>query len=109
MPFSKENNRQRPRGHFFWKVGSYFHTQKGYINIDLMIYWVENILNPYVNMVRLILGENLRYLLIGDGLKAYFHSKIDQSFQENGNIKVIPLPLHSSHISQMLDSTPFVP
>ena len=74
-----------------------------------MVYWVENILHPYVNIVRSIYGKDLRCVLIGDGLKAHFHENIEKPFENIGNLTTIPLPPHSSHISQMLDATVFSP
>ena len=79
------------------------------MNIESMLYWVENVLHPYVDIVRSIYGEDLRCVLIGDGLKAHFHEDIEKSFEEIGNLTTIPLPPHSSHISQMLDATVFSP
>ena len=94
---------------FFWRWGRYFPTPKGYMNIESMLYWVENVLHPYANIVGSIYGEDLRCVLIGDGLKAHFHEDIEKSFEEIGNLTTIPLPPHSSHISQMLDATVFSP
>ncbi|KAK8900254.1 hypothetical protein M9Y10_002577 [Tritrichomonas musculus] len=72
-----------------------------------MIFWVENILAPHVAIVRAVFGAESRCVLIGDGCKAHFSEKVDECFNKIGNVKVIPLPAHSSHLTQMLDSSAF--
>lgn len=88
---------------FFFRRANYFSTPKGYMTIESTIFWVENNLAPYVKCVRDMLGENLRCVVIADGLSSHFHERIQPSLECIGNIEMIPLPAHSSHIAQMLD------
>ena len=74
---------------------------------DCMVFWVDYILAPYVDMVRSILGSDLRCVVIVDSCTAHFNGKVEDSFNKIGNIKVIPLPAHSRHLSQILDSSCF--
>ena len=75
---------------------------------ESMCYWIDAILAPYIEMVKTVLeDENLKCVIIGDGLKAHFNEKVDESFSKIGGITTIPLPSHSSHLSQMLDCSVF--
>lgn len=73
------------------------------MNADSTIFWLENNLGPYVKCVRDLLGENLHCVVIADGLSAHFHERVQPYLENIGNIKMIPIPAHSSHIAQMLD------
>ena len=77
------------------------------MTIQSMQFLINNNLSPYVNSVRTLLKENLKCVPICDGLKAHLHDIIFEELSKIGNIKVIPLPSHSSHISQMLDISLF--
>ena len=77
------------------------------MTIQSMLFWINNNLSPYVNSVRTLLKENLKCVLICDGLKAHLHVIIFEELSKIGIIKVISLPSHSSHISQMLDISVF--
>ena len=92
---------------FFYRRGNYFPTPKGYMNIDSTIFWIENNLKPYVEFVRAFFNQNLRCVVIADGLSSHFHDNVKPSLEKIGNIKMIPLPAHSSHISQVLDVSIF--
>ena len=92
---------------FFHRRGNYFTTAKGYMNIDSTLFWIENNLKPYVEFVRAFFNQNLRCVVIADGLSSHFHDNVKPSLEKIGNIKMIPLPAHSSHISQVLDVSIF--
>ena len=92
---------------FFEHWGSHFYTPKGYMNIDAMVFWVQNHLAPYVRHIRSIIGENSPCVIIADGCTSHFHQRVMDALNQIGNINVIPLPPHSSHLSQMLDASIF--
>ena len=71
------------------------------------VYWVRNNLAPYVQNVRSIIGQDQRCVVIADGLKAHLHPLVIEELNKIGNITLIPLPSHSSHITQMLDVSVF--
>ncbi|OHT02588.1 hypothetical protein TRFO_06987 [Tritrichomonas foetus] len=92
---------------FFFRWGSYYSTPKGYMNIESMLYWVNTILKPYIASVRTVIGQEKPCYIIADGFKSHFHSNVIQALNEIGYIHLIPLPAHSSHITQMLDVSYF--
>lgn len=92
---------------FFLRRGTYCSTRKGYMSIPSMLFWIKYNLAPYVKCVREILNENLRCVVICDGLKSHFHEFINDELSKIGNIQFIKLPSHSSHITQMLDISAF--
>ena len=92
---------------FFLRRANYFSTPKGYATIQSTLYWVENNLKPYVEMVRSLIGEDQRCVIITDGLSAHFNEIVMEAINKIGNITVIPIPSHSSHLTQMLDVTIF--
>lgn len=94
-------------GTFFNRWGSYRCTPKGYINQDSMLYWVKNHLAPYVAAVRNQIGQNQYCAIIADGCSCHMTSQVQQALNEIGNIEIIFLPPHSSHITQMLDAVVF--
>ena len=49
----------------------------------------------------------MKCVLIIDGWSSHFTDEVIDAFDEIGNIKLIPLPPHSSHMLQMLDTTLF--
>ena len=92
---------------FFVRHATYFNTKKGYMTIPSMLFWIENNLSPYVKCIREIFNENLKCVVICDGLKSHFHDLVNDALDKIGNISMIKLPSHSSHISQMLDISAF--
>ena len=84
---------------FYYRWGELFTTPKGYMTQDSILFWVENILAPHVAMVRAVFGAESRCVLIGDGCKAHFSEKVDECFKKIGNVKVVPLPAHLSHLT----------
>ncbi len=92
---------------FFLRRANYYYTSKGYANTDSTVFWIENNLEPYVQFVRKIIGEELRCVVIADGLKAHFNERAIEALNHIGNIQIIAIPPHSSHITQVLDLTIF--
>lgn len=92
---------------FFERWSDIYHTPKGYMTTSSMIYWIQNILWPYVEAVRKILNEDLECVVIADGLKSHFNDDAEEAIKQIGNTRLIPLPAHSSHLTQMLDSSCF--
>ena len=83
---------------FLW-----FKTKKGYLNEAAMIYWIEQVLLPYVNhMKHFFPPDSVRPLLIFDGLKAHLTENVTRMFSEN-SIDILTLPPHASHLLQCLD------
>lgn len=92
---------------FFYAWGDLCTTPKGYMTTFSMIFWIRNILKPYVEFFRKAADENLKCVLIIDGCTSHFTDEVIDAFDEIGNIKLILLPPHSSHLLQMLDATLF--
>lgn len=90
---------------FFHRRATYFQTRKGYMTIESTVFWVRNNLGPYVDYVRKLLGSDLRCVVICDGLSSHFNPLVQEALDQIGNIKMIPIPAHSSHLSQVLDLT----
>lgn len=78
-------------------------TKKGYLNEEAMIFWVNKVLLPYINHTQqYFTGQEIRPLLIFDGLKAHLTDQVKSIFEQN-NIDILTLPPHSSHLLQCLD------
>ena len=92
---------------FFLRQANHFTTEKGYQTIQSTLYWVKNNLAPYINCVRSIIGQDQRCVIIADGLTSHFNELVLEAIEEIGNTIMIPLPAHSSHITQMLDVSIF--
>ena len=92
---------------FFFRWGSYFQTRKGYMTQQSMVYWVRNILAPYVRMIRENTDGPKHCVIICDGCSSHFGEDVQKEFEEIGEIKIIFIPPHSSHITQMLDAALF--
>ena len=89
---------------FLPRFTDYFATKKGYMTIDAMIYWVRNILAPYVLSVRQSIGNPEHPLvLIMDGLNQHFDDSVKEEFEKLSPYIIIPLQAHSSHITQPCD------
>ena len=88
---------------FFLRQANHFTTEKGYQTIQSTLYWVKNNLAPYINCVRSIIGQDQRCVIIADGITSHFNELGLEAIEEIGNTIMIPLPMHSSHITQMLD------
>lgn len=91
----------------FLRSCNYFQTEKGYMTILSTVFWVRNNLAPYVEYVRSIIGKDEKCVIIADGLKTHFHQIVMEELEKIGNISLILLPPHSSHLAQVLDLTVF--
>ena len=94
-------------GTFFESWASYYCTPKGYMTQLSMLFWLKEIVSPYVKSVREHLGNDAKCVIIADGCSAHSSPEINSYLSEIGNIEFIFLPPHSSHITQMLDATIF--
>ena len=92
---------------FYYAWGDLCITPKGYMTTFSMVFWIRNILKPFVEFFRNATNENLKCVLIIDGCTSHFTDEVITAFDEIGNVKLIPLPPHSSHLLQMLDATLF--
>ena len=91
----------------FLRSCNYYCTKKGYMTILSTVYWVRNNLSPYVQLVRSKIGLDQKCVIIADGLKAHLHQIVMEELDKIGNVTLIPLPSHSSHLTQMLDVSVF--
>ena len=92
---------------FFFKWGSYAYTSKGYMTQEVLIQWIENNLAPYVYSIRQCIHGANKCVVIADGCTSHYGNEIKDALEKIGNIRIIYLPPHSSHISQMLDASLF--
>ena len=92
---------------FFFRWGSYVSTKKGYMTEQSMLFWINNILAPYVNYIRSTTNGPKHCVVICDGCSSHYSIEIQKALDLIGSIKFIFLPPHSSHLSQMLDATLF--
>ena len=92
---------------FFRRWSELYQTKKGYMTKDSMVYWVKHILAPYVDIVRSIFGQENKCVVIADGCTSHFHEDVLNALEEIGNIRMIALPPHYSHLTQMLDCSVF--
>ena len=73
-----------------------------------MVYWVRNILTPYVVSIRQSIGNPEHPLvLIMDGLNQHFDESVKAEFENLSPFIIIPLPAHSSHLTQPCDGCIF--
>ncbi|KAK8898616.1 hypothetical protein M9Y10_000908 [Tritrichomonas musculus] len=72
-----------------------------------MLFWLKEIVSPYVKSVRDQLKTRAKCVIIVDKCSAHSSPEIDHFLNEIGSIEFIFIPPHSSHISQMLDATIF--
>ena len=93
---------------FIPKFADFFRTPKGYQTQSSMLYWIQNILHPYVQQIRDEIGQQSHpVVLIMDGLGAHFNEEITQELDKLSPITIVPLPAHSSHITQPCDGCLF--
>ena len=88
---------------FFGRCGHFYRKQKRDMAINSMSYRIDNILNPYVN----IIWSFFKHIGIEMDLILIFILQSNGHFKKIGIIITIHLLPHSSHISQMLDATTF--
>lgn len=93
---------------FLNEFAEYTSSLKGYMVTENMIKWVQDILVPYVTQIRLeINNENHPVVLIFDNLYQHLSSEVMAEFDKIQPVILIPLPPHSSHITQPCDSCVF--
>ena len=68
---------------FFLRRANYFSTPKGYATIQSTLYWVKNNLQPYIEMVRSLIGEDQRCVIITDGLSSHFKEIVMEAINKN--------------------------
>ena len=74
---------------------------------EVLIQWIENNLAPYVYSIRQCIHGANKCVVIADGCTSHYGNEIKDALEKIGNIRIIYLPPHSSHISQMLDASLF--
>ena len=68
---------------FIPNFSDFFKTPKGYMTTSSMVYWVQNILIPYVTDIRKEIGNPSHPLiLIMDGLGTHFDPVVMQEFDK---------------------------
>ena len=93
---------------FLPNFAEYYKTKKGYMTTNAMIFWVRNILAPYVATIRnQIRNPEHPLVLIMDGLGTHFDEEVIKEFDKLAPYKIIPLPAHSSHLTQPCDGCLF--
>ena len=92
---------------FFNRCFDYTMTKKGYQTSSSMLIWVKTIFKPYVELMRSMTDGNKTCYLILDGCTAHFSEEIQKEIDSIGDVVILPLPAHSSHLSQILDPTIF--
>ena len=87
---------------------AYVKTKKGYLTTYAMKLWINLVLKDYAIKVRKELDDiNAKIIIIMDNFKCHINNEIQNEFQNIGNIILICLPPHSSHLFQPLDLFPF--
>lgn len=90
--------RNSPIGNkFLW-----YCTTSGYLNEEAMIYWIEEVLIPYLKYATKDAKDEVLPLLLFDNLKAHLTDRVTDLLEKN-NIRTCCLPPHSSHLLQVLD------
>lgn len=93
---------------FLPEFAEFYTTQKGYLTTNAMIEWIQSCLIPYVIDIReQIQNPNHPVVLILDGLSCHLNDQIMEEFVKIEPFILIPLPPHSSHITQPCDGTIF--
>ena len=90
--------RDSPLGNTF----SWYCTKSGYLNANAMIYWIKEILVPYLTYISSTIDFEITPLLLFDNLRSHLTDEVLQLLQDN-NVRICCLPPHSSHILQVLD------
>ena len=83
---------------------AYAKTKTGYLTTKAMKLWINLVLKDYAINVRNELNDsNAKIIIIMDNFKCHINDEIQKEFQNIGNIELICLPPHSSHLFQPLD------
>lgn len=93
---------------FLNNFADFSYSLKGYLVTHNMVEWIQNILIPYVLQVRSeINNENHPVILIFDNLHQHLTDEVKNEFEKIKPVILIPLPAHSSHLTQPCDASIF--
>lgn len=93
---------------FLNKFADFSTSLKGYLVKGNMIEWVQNILIPYVLQIRSeINNDNHPVVLIFDNLCQHLTGEVMEEIKKIEPVILVPLPAHSSHITQPCDASVF--
>jgi len=82
----------------------YYYSKTGFMNQEIMMFWITNCLDPYIQKRRQKLGNSLApCILIMDNMSAHITNDVMDAFNNIPNFKLIFLPPHSSHFLQPSD------
>ena len=85
-----------------------YQTPKGYQNEASMIYYLQQVIFPYIQEVRIGLKDaTANVYLIMDNCASHLTPNVRSVIQQIDGLRVISLPPHSSHFLQMLDASLF--
>ena len=86
----------------------FYSTEKGYLNENAMIYWIQEIWKPYCENVRRELNDPLaKMFIIMDNCRVHSMQSVMCELNNIGNCEVIWLPPNSTHFLQPLDASFF--
>lgn len=108
--FVSTRKRMDPDFHstFLPNFGDFVSSPKGYLIQDNMIKWVQEILIPYVLQIREEINQKYHpVILFFDNLYQHLSPPIIQELELIQPIILIPLPPHSSHLTQPCDACIF--
>ena len=93
---------------FLTKFGEFTFSPKGYLTERNMIEWIQNHLIPYVLQIRGEIGnDNHPVVLMMDNLEQHFTQNVIAELEKIKPYILIPLPPHSSHLTQPCDACIF--
>ena len=87
---------------------SFYKTPRGYMTQQAMMKWIDDVLEPYVHLTRQQLqNSTAKIVLIMDNLRCHCNEEVKKKLSLLGQIELVWLPAHSSHLFQPLDLFPF--
>ena len=87
---------------------AWYKTPRGYMTHQAMIQWIDDVLEPYVHRTREQLQDpTAKIVLIMDNLRCHYNEEVRKKLSLLGNVELVWLPAHSSHLFQPLDLFPF--
>ena len=82
----------------------YSYSKKGYMTNTVMVQWIQEVLQPHVALVRQQLNQpKALAVLIIDGHPSHLSDVAQIEFTKIAPLMIIPLPAHSSHLTQPAD------
>ena len=85
-----------------------FQTQKGYQTEDSMLFYLDNVIQPYIYRVQEeVTDSSAKVYLIMDQCSSHMTPKVKETVKRMNGLKLIKLPPHSSHFTQPLDVSLF--